>query len=120
MSRISSIISRRSSGVSGKRCLCAWSGFGAAKPAKADKAPKAAIYQSEAKPPSAKHPKHVGKVWLTTHKGRTFRVIQLPRCEHMEAVLSYEPSGETKEQAKERVFPPLTGQLRSQKVTLVT
>lgn len=74
-------------------------GAGAKKPAKAA---KAAIYQSEAKPPSAKHPKHVVKVWLTTHKGRTFRVIQLPRCEHMEAVLSYEPSGETKEQAKER------------------
>ncbi len=49
------------------------------------------------------HPRHIVKVWLTTHRGRTFRVIQLPRCEHMEAVISYNPRGETKEQAKERL-----------------
>jgi len=66
-------------------------------------APRAVIYRSSAKPPSEPHPKHVVKVWLTTHRGRTFRVIQLPRCEHMEAVIAYEPAGETNEKAKERL-----------------
>ena len=51
----------------------------------------------------AAHPKHVVKVWLTEHRGRTFRVVQLPRCEHMEPVISYNRRGETKEQAKERL-----------------
>jgi len=49
------------------------------------------------------HPAHVVKVWLTTHKERTFRVTQLPRCEHLEAVITHEPSGETLQQAKERM-----------------
>lgn len=35
--------------------------------------------------------------------GRTFRVIQLPRCEHMEAVIAHNPRGETKEEAKLRL-----------------
>ena len=39
------------------------------------------------------HPRHMVKVWLTTYRGRTFRVIQLPRCEHMEAVLAYNALG---------------------------
>jgi hypothetical protein len=43
------------------------------------------------------------KVWLTTHRRRTFRVIQLPRCEHTEAVIAYDRRGETKEEAKERL-----------------
>ena len=51
----------------------------------------------------AHHPKHVVKVWLTEHRGRTFRVVQLPRCEHMEPVIAYNRRGETKEQAKERL-----------------
>jgi len=51
----------------------------------------------------AHHPKHAVKVWLTEYRGRTFRVIQLPRCEHMEAVISYNRRGETKEEAKERL-----------------
>ncbi len=49
------------------------------------------------------HPPHKVKVWTTTHKGRMFRVIQLPHCEHLETVLSYNPSGETVKQAKERL-----------------
>lgn len=49
------------------------------------------------------HPRHQVKVWLTTYRGRTFRVIQLPRCEHMEAVIAYHKRGETKEDAKERL-----------------
>ncbi len=49
------------------------------------------------------HPRHMVKVWLTKHRGRTFRVIQLPRCEHMEAVIAYNRRGETKEEAKERL-----------------
>ena len=54
-------------------------------------------------PREAHHPKHAVKVWLTTYGGRTFRVIQLPRCEHMEAIIAYNRRGETKEQAKERL-----------------
>jgi hypothetical protein len=49
------------------------------------------------------HPRHMVKVWLTKHRRRTFRVIQLPRCEHMEAVIAYHRRGETKEEAKERL-----------------
>lgn len=49
------------------------------------------------------HPPHVVKVWTTKHKGRIFRVIQLPRCRHMEAVITYNPSGETLAAAKKRV-----------------
>lgn len=61
------------------------------------------IYRSEAKPPPRSHPKHAAKVWLTKHKDRTFRVIQLPRCQHMEALISYSPIGETLQQAKKRL-----------------
>lgn len=49
------------------------------------------------------HPPHKAKVWTTTHKGRTFRVIQLPHCEHLETVISYNPSGETVAQSKKRL-----------------
>lgn len=52
---------------------------------------------------SAWHPPHIMKVWTTEHKGRIFRVIQLPRCEHIEAVIAYNPSGETVAQAKQRL-----------------
>jgi len=48
------------------------------------------------------HQPHVVKCWTTTHKGRTFRVTQLPRCEHLEMVITYEPSGETLARAKTR------------------
>ncbi len=73
-----------------------------AKPQRPLPPPKVALYRSEAEPPSKHHPKHVIKVWLTTYKGRTFRITQLPRCEHMEAVIAHEPSGETMQQAKKR------------------
>ena len=56
---------------------------------------------AQAQPPQV-HPKHLVEVWLATHRGRTFRVIQLPRCEHLEAVIAHLPAGETKEQAKKR------------------
>ncbi len=49
------------------------------------------------------HPPHVVKVWTTRHMGRIFRVIQLPRCEHMEMLITYEPYGETLAQAKKRL-----------------
>ncbi|MHB1001626.1 MAG: hypothetical protein ACYC27_20485 [Armatimonadota bacterium] len=49
------------------------------------------------------HPPHKVKVWTTSHKGRTFRVTQLPRCEHMEAVIAYNPKGETLGKAKKRL-----------------
>lgn len=69
----------------------------------AEQPAKVYVYRSEAKPPSRPHPKHVVKVWTTTYKKRVFRVTQLPRCRHMEAVISYEPVGETKERAKQRL-----------------
>lgn len=64
--------------------------------------PKVSVYRSEAKPPPKKHPRHRLKVWMATHRGRSFRVIQLPRCEHLEAVIAYNPAGETMAHAKKR------------------
>jgi hypothetical protein len=49
------------------------------------------------------HPPHIVKVWMARHKGRVFRIIQLPRCEHLETVITYNPCGETIKQAKLRV-----------------
>ena len=49
------------------------------------------------------HPPHVLKVWLTTFRGRTYRVTQLPRCEHVETLISYKPRGETLCEAKNRL-----------------
>lgn len=49
------------------------------------------------------HPPHVAKVWMATHKGRTFRITQLPRCEHLETVIAYNPRGETLRQARSRL-----------------
>src|SRR3989344_3615123 len=46
------------------------------------------------------HPKHELVVWTTRYHGRIFRVIKLPRCEHLETIMTYFPAGETKEQAK--------------------
>ncbi len=46
------------------------------------------------------HPPHVMKVWLTTFRGRTYRVTQLPRCEHLEALIRYNPRGETLSEAR--------------------
>lgn len=52
------------------------------------------------------HPKHVMKVWTTTfvynHK-HIYRVIMLPRCEHIEVIPTFLPIGETKEHAKKRL-----------------
>lgn len=49
------------------------------------------------------HPPHMTKVWTTDHKGRMFRVIQLPRCEHIETLIAYNPKGETLKQAKAKL-----------------
>ncbi|MCE5199554.1 MAG: hypothetical protein ABFD54_14830 [Armatimonadota bacterium] len=48
------------------------------------------------------HPPHRVRVWKTRYRGRKFRVTQLPRCEHIEAIISYEPGGETLGRAKKR------------------
>ncbi len=56
-----------------------------------------------AKPKKDKwHPPHVVKQWMAVHKGRTFRVTQLPHCEHLETLITYDSSGETCKQAKLR------------------
>jgi len=52
---------------------------------------------------SAWHPPHVVKVWMARYKRRTFRIIQLPRCEHLETVITYDPSAETVAHAKKRL-----------------
>jgi len=52
---------------------------------------------------SSWHPRHVLKVWMARYKRRTFRIIQLPRCEHLETVITYDPAGETVAQAKKRL-----------------
>lgn len=49
------------------------------------------------------HPPHTIKVWTTVYEGKTFRVVQLPRCEHLETVIAYDPSGETLSHAKTRL-----------------
>jgi hypothetical protein len=49
------------------------------------------------------HPPHVLKVWLTTFRGQTYRVTQLPRCEHLETLISYDPRGQTLRQAQARL-----------------
>ncbi len=48
------------------------------------------------------HPPHVVKVWMVEHRGRVFRCIQLPRCEHLEVILSLDWKGQTLEEAKRR------------------
>lgn len=73
-------------------------------PPRSEKPPKAEIYQSQPIPPPVQyHPPHIVKVWITEYRGKAYRTIQLPRCEHLEAVLTYEPSGETLRQAQERM-----------------
>lgn len=49
------------------------------------------------------HPRHQMKVWTTRYGGASYRVIQLPRCEHLETVITYTPNGETFQQAKTRI-----------------
>ncbi len=59
---------------------------------------------NEAKPKiDTWHPPHIVKVWMAKHRGRVFRIVQLPRCEHLETVITYNPSGETLKQAKARI-----------------
>ena len=49
------------------------------------------------------HPAHTVRKWPSSYHGRTYYVVELPRCEHMEAVFSHEPSGETKDRAQNRL-----------------
>jgi len=65
------------------------------------KTTKVELPQPEKKP--KKHPSHKVVVWTTEYRDRTFRVIKLPRCEHIQTIITYNPAGETKEEAKERV-----------------
>ena len=53
--------------------------------------------------PPVWHPPHRVKVWTAVYRGRTFRVIQMPRCEHIETIIAYNLSGETLKQAKVRL-----------------
>jgi len=53
--------------------------------------------------PAATHPSHEVKVWVARFKGRNLHVARLPRCKHLQAVITNEPSGETRERAKQRV-----------------
>ena len=55
------------------------------------------------KTPAKAHPRHDVKVWKSRYRGRAFQVVQLPRCEHLEAVITHEPCGETLARAKRRM-----------------
>lgn len=46
---------------------------------------------------------HTVKTFTTSYAGRSYRVTRLPRCLHIEMVITNNPRGETKEQAQERV-----------------
>ncbi len=48
------------------------------------------------------HPPHCLKVWTTRYKNCIYRVTQLPRCEHVETIITYNEHGETIAQAKKR------------------
>ncbi len=65
--------------------------------------PAAGVFPSVPTARTAYHPPHVLKVWTLKHRGRVFRCIQMPRCEHLEAVLAYNWSGETMQQVKKRL-----------------
>lgn len=55
-------------------------------------------------PPKRKwHPRHQSKTWITRYRGRIFRTTQLPRCEHVEMLVTYHPApGATRAQVRER------------------
>ncbi|MCC6444790.1 MAG: hypothetical protein IT210_15185 [Armatimonadetes bacterium] len=48
------------------------------------------------------HPPHTVRVWTARYGGYIFRTVQMPRCEHIEAVITYNRSGETGQTAKKR------------------
>lgn len=52
--------------------------------------------------PKSWHPPHLVKVWTTRYRRGAFSVTQLPRCEHLETLITYNPSGESLKQAKLR------------------
>lgn len=52
--------------------------------------------------PKSWHPPHRVKVWTARYKGKIFSVTQLPHCEHLETLITYNPSGESLKQAKIR------------------
>ncbi len=49
-----------------------------------------------------RHPRHDVRAFQVKYRGRTYHVAELPRCEHLEAVFSYDSSGETAARAKRR------------------
>lgn len=55
-------------------------------------------------PPERKwHSRHIVKTWLTNYRGRVFRTVQIPRCEHVEMVVTYTPApGATRDEIKRR------------------
>ncbi len=61
--------------------------------------------------PAAKHPSHDIRVSVVRYQGRNFHVVRLPRCQHLEAVITNEPAGETLARAKQRMggIASLTG-----------
>lgn len=65
--------------------------------------PSSTVAAPAKSPPDPNHPPHGVKVWLAKYKGRTFRITQLPRCEHLETVFTYDPTGETLASARKRV-----------------
>lgn len=66
--------------------------------------PEAVVIPLPGPPPRRRwHPEHRVKVWMAKFHGRIFRTVQLPRCEHIEMVITYVPApGETCVQAKRR------------------
>lgn len=57
----------------------------------------------KAPPKRTWHPRHRVKTWLSQYQGRIFRTVQIPRCNHVEMVLTYVSApGETCTRAKRR------------------
>jgi hypothetical protein len=69
------------------------------------------VRSAAATTPARPHPAHIVRRWTEKYKGRTFAVIELPRCEHVEVVFSHLPSGETRVHARDRLggFAVCTG-----------
>jgi len=70
-----------------------------------------ALLLSAASASLAAPPRPELKTWTTRYKGRAFHVVQLPRSDQLEAVISYEPAGETRARAMQRLggIATLTG-----------
>ncbi|HEX2951221.1 MAG TPA: hypothetical protein VHV83_16880 [Armatimonadota bacterium] len=49
------------------------------------------------------HPRHTVQLSHLRFHGVTFQVVRLPRCEHLETCITYDPAGETLQHAKKRM-----------------